>query len=242
MLPKTPLAATMIAVCLLAGCRSTLPWGDDPIRPEVNLAFTLEQNLIRLPSVEINHRSGRYFFGSAHQQSVLDPQFAATLGAPRHELNLTARETLRLSPRLLELQGVGDAIIGADAWAQRSVTIDYRTGLLTYQKQGIYPGDMEVFRFNGEPAIEIEVNGRTIRAVVDTALPDTLVLPRGDAASGRTRANVVIAGATFTSIDISLADVPAARLGNRLLSRFLISIDYGRERIGLWRDPRIPIE
>jgi hypothetical protein len=232
----------MIAVCLVAGCRSATPWGDDPVRPEVNISFNLEQNLIRLPSVEINHRSGRYFFGSAHQQSVLDPQFAATLGAPQHQLNLNARESLRLSARLHDLDGIGDAIIGADAWAQRSVTIDYRTGLLTYQKEGIYPAEMELFRFDGPPAIEIQVNGRTIRAVVDTALPDTLVLPRGGAAAGRSRATVAMAGATFTNIDLSLADVTEARLGNRLLSRFLISIDYGRQRIGLWRDPRIPIE
>ena len=232
----------MIAVCLVAGCRSQLPWADDPVRPEVNIAFNLEQNLIRLPSVEINRRSGRYFFGSAHQQSVLDPQFAASLGAPQHELNLNERESLRLSPRLLDLDGVGDAIIGADAWSQRSVTIDYRTGLLTYQKLGIYPADMEVFDFRGEPSIEIDVNGRTMRAVVDTALPDTLVLPRGASPAGRTNANITIAGAHFAGIDISLADVAAPRIGNRLLSRFLISIDYGRQRIGLWRDPRIAIK
>ena len=242
MLPKTLLAATTIAVCLVAGCRSTLPWANDTARPEVNIAFTLEQNLIRLPSVEINHRSGRYFFGSAHQRTVLDPQFAASLAAPQHELNLTARESLRLLPQLLDLDGVGDAIIGADAWSERSVTIDYRIGLLTYQKDGIYPADMELFNFRGEPAIEIDLNGRTTRAIVDTALPDTLVLPRGTSPAGRSRANVTIAGARFVNVDVSLADVVEPRLGNRLLSRFLISIDYGRQRIGLWRDPRIPIE
>src|SRR5688500_16291931 len=100
MLPKTLLTATALAVCLLTACKSALPWGEDPVRPEVNLAFTLERNLFRLPSVEINNRSGRYFFGSAHQQTVLESAFAAALSSPVHQLNLNARESLSLTPRI----------------------------------------------------------------------------------------------------------------------------------------------
>jgi hypothetical protein len=34
--------------------------------------------------------------------------------------------------------------------------------------------------------------------------------------------------------------VARARVGNRLLSHYLVTIDYGRRMVGLWRDPRIP--
>jgi hypothetical protein len=49
----------------------------------------------------------------------------------------------------------------------------------------------------------------------------------------------VIAGTDFGNVDIALGDVSSARAGNRLLSKFLVSIDYGQREVGLWRDPRI---
>jgi hypothetical protein len=74
-------------------------------------------------------------------------------------------------------------------------------------------------------------------AVVDTANPDTLELP-GET-KGRGRAHVSIAGTDFGQIDVSYSPaLGQPRVGNRLLSRFLVSIDYGRGIVGLWRDPR----
>ena len=43
----------------------------------------------------------------------------------------------------------------------------------------------------------------------------------------------------FGTIDIAYENVRHARVGNRVLSRFLVTIDYGRKVVGLWRDPRI---
>jgi hypothetical protein len=39
-------------------------------------------------------------------------------------------------------------------------------------------------------------------------------------------------------VDIRRADVAAPHVGNRILSKFLVTIDYGRREVGLWRDPR----
>jgi hypothetical protein len=51
---------------------------------------------------------------------------------------------------------------------------------------------------------------------------------------------VMIGDTDFGTIDVGYANVSQARVGNRLLSRFLVTIDYGKRVVGLWRDPRIP--
>ncbi|MBK5258353.1 MAG: hypothetical protein JJE51_02090 [Thermoanaerobaculia bacterium] len=240
MLPKTHQTATTgFLLILLAGCRTFGPWRDDPPRPEVNIVFTVERNLLRLPSVEINGRAGRYFLGSAHPRSVFDPSLITSLAGEKPRLHLTARESLPLSPVPIALGPIGDAIIGAEAWGRKSLTIDYYAGLVTYHKSGSYTSDMKLHRFTGEPSIVIEVDGVRMDAAVDTALPDTLVMPRGARPAGRTRANLRIDEAQFSNIDIALGNVSHARIGNRLLSRFLVTIDYGQKQVGLWRDPRI---
>ena len=86
--------------------------------------------------------------------------------------------------------------------------------------------------------VAAEAPASPVVAIVDTALPDTLVLPR--ATEGRGTARVIVAGSDFGNIDVKYASVPLARIGNRLLSKFLVSIDYGKQNVGLWRDPRIP--
>jgi len=231
-------ARTLVCVLLLSSCASMLPWHDAPPADEVNLAFTIKNNLLFLPSATINGHSGRYFFGSATARSVVDPDFAARLGTPPSSVQLGDRATLPFNPVPLNLGTAGDAILGADLWDAHAVTLDYRAGLLTYQKSGIHPAFMSIFTYQVEPMINVVVDGRTISAVVDTALPDTLVLPRAN--EGRGNVHVVIAHTDFGTVDVKYANVSQPRVGNRLLSKFLVSIDYGRREVGLWRDPRIP--
>jgi len=239
MVSKSKLRArTLVCALLLSSCASMLPWHDAPPADEVNLAVTVENNLLFLPSATINGRSGRYFFGSANARSVIDPTFASTLGGAPSTVELGDRESLRFTPVTLDLRKTGDAILGADLWDAHAVTIDYRAGLFTYQKSGIHPDFMSIFTYDVEPMINIIVDGRSISAIVDTALPDTLVLPR--ATEGRGSAHVVIAQTDFGNVDVKYANVSRPRVGNRLLSKFLVSIDYGRREVGLWRDPRIP--
>ncbi|HKO55168.1 MAG TPA: hypothetical protein VJ276_04775 [Thermoanaerobaculia bacterium] len=225
---------------MTASCRSVLPWSDEPIGEEVNVVFTIHNNLLFLPSTTIDGRTGRYFLGSASARSVLDPRIASQTPARTHTLALNSKESLRFTPVILDLGGTGDAILGADLWGKNAVTIDYRAGLITYQKSGIHPELMTLYGFQSEPSVLVNVNGRDVSAIVDTTIPDTLVLPAG-AQNGRGTARIAMAGAQMGEMDVRFANISRARIGNRLLSRFLVTIDYGKRQVGLWRDPRIAL-
>lgn len=236
-LSKTKTAATAVLFALAAaGCTRYLPWKHDVPTPEVNLAFRLERNLVELQTVRLNHRAGRFLLGTAAPRTVIDPGFA---GRGVHVLQLTEKESVRLSPATLDLGGVADAIIGIEPWHSQAISIDYHSGLVTYQKTGIVPGYMKLFRYDDAPMIYVNVDGRDVAAIVDTTSPDTIVLPRAE--HGRGTARITIGDTAFGAIDVGYADIAQARVGNRLLSKFLVTIDYGKRVVGLWRDPRIAI-
>jgi hypothetical protein len=226
-----------VALLFAVACSSALPWHDEPIGKEVNVAFMVKNNLLYLASATVDGHQGRFLFGSAEPRTILDTKFAQS-NSTAHSLQLTARETLRFAPVFADLRGVGDGIVGADVWGGHAVTINYRAGLLTFQKEGIHPELMNVYQYADAPMINVIIDGRSTPVIVDTASPDTLILPRLGATGDRRAARVQIAGTDFGSVEVRLADVYAPRVGNRLLSRFLVSIDYGRRLVGLWRDPR----
>ena len=234
--------ATCAAALLFAlACSSALPWRNEPIGEEVNLVFTVKNNLLYLASATIDGHQGRFLIGSAQPRTVLDAKFAEAVDGTAHSLQLNTRETLRFAPVIADLRGIGDGIVGADVWGGHAVTIDYSSGLLTYQKEGMHPELMTVYKYADAPMINVIIDGRSTPTVVDTASPDTLVIPRLGTTADRRAARVQIAGTDFGNVDVRLADVSAPRIGNRLLSRFLVSIDYGRRQVGLWRDPRIAL-
>ncbi len=233
-LSKSTVAATLAALAL-AGCIRA-PWSREPVGNEINLAFTLERNLIELQTVRINNRTGRYILGSAAPRTVVDPRVAA---AGAQTVQISEKQTIAIEPATLDLGGVADAIIGADAWRNRAISIDYRSGLVTWQREGIHTGLMKLYTYDAEPMIYVSVNGTDVAAIVDTTSPDTLVLPSRDA--GRGTARLAVGGVEFGTMDVRYAPVTTARVGNRLLSKFFITIDYGRRTVGLWRDPRIPL-
>jgi hypothetical protein len=227
---------------VLAACAGLMPWRNEPIGDEVNLVFDLQNNLLFLPGAIVSGHTGRFFFASALPKSVVDSRWARSHGSPRrYTLQLSEKESLRFSPALLDLGGAGDVMIGADVWGSRAVTLDYQKGLLTFQKEGIHPELMTLFHYDREPAVTATVDGLNIAAVVDTSSPDTMVLPShaSGRATGRGSAKIAIAGADFGAVDVRYAKVDRPRIGNRLLSKFLVTIDYGRQQVGLWRDPRI---
>jgi hypothetical protein len=242
MYSKSPLTATAVtglcAVLLLASCSSWLPWRNEPIGEEVNIVFSLEKNLVVLPSATLDGRPGRFVFGSAEPRTLIDPKF---LPAGSHALQLNDKEALPVAGVSVELRGVADAIVGGDVWGAHAVTLDYHSGVLTYQREGIHPELMTLFAFGNEPMVNVLIDGRNVAAVVDTASPDTLILPRGTEKPGRRQARVQLADTDFGAIDVRLADVTTPRIGNRILSKFLMTIDYGKHRVGLWRDPRISL-
>lgn len=227
-----------LSVLLGASCSLTLPWAREPIGQEINLAFVIRNNLVFLPSVTIDGRSGQFLLGTAEQHTVVDRAFAGSQTSHQMRLGLDQKESLRFTPAIIDMHGVADAIVGADVWGTRAISIDYASGLITYQKEGIHPELMTLYRFEAEPRVNISVDGKEIAAIVDTTSPDTLILPRGSAPASRTRAHLQLAGADLGTIDIRLADVSAPRVGNRILSKFLVTIDFGKREVGLWRDPR----
>jgi hypothetical protein len=232
-------ATCVLALLFAAACSSMLPWQDEPTGSEVNITFVVRNNLLFLNGASVDGRPGRFLIGSAQPRTIVDPKFAPDTGV--HSLQLNQRESLRFSPLVADLHGVADGIVGADVWGAHAITIDYRTGLLTFQREGIHPELMVVYKFADDPMINVGVDGRIVSAIVDTTSPDTLILPRTTATSERRTAHVQIGDTDFGNIDIRTADVTAPRVGNRLLSRFLVSIDYGRHQVGLWRDPRIAL-
>lgn len=237
MYPKTLIAAIAI-VLICASCSVNLPWANEPIGQEINLAFVIRNNLLYLPSATIDGRSGQFLLGTAAQHTVVDRAFAGGQGTHPMRLELDQKESLRFTPELIDMHVVADAIVGADVWGTRAISIDYASGLITYQKEGIHPELMTIFRFDAEPRVNIVVDGKEIAAIVDTTSPDTLIVPRGSAPESRRKAHLQLAGADLGTIDIRLADVSAPRLGNRILSKYLVTIDYGKREVGLWRDPR----
>lgn len=234
-----------IATLLLcASCSFKPPWANEPIGQEVNLAFVVRNNLVFLPSATIDGKAGRFLLSVANARTGLDNSYAAALppAASRGErtLQLTEKEALTFTPVQLDLHHAADGILGADVWGNRAISLDYASGLLTYQKEGIHPEMMTIFPFTAEPRVAVTVDGKQVDAIVDTASPDTLILPRGSARAGRTRAHVQLAGSDLGNLDIRLADVTEARVGNRILSKYLLTIDYGKREAGLWRDLRTP--
>ena len=234
MLSKSTAAATAL-ILLLTACRS-LPWASEETRTEVNLVFRLENNLLYLPSVLVDGKPGRFLLATAAPGTVVDPAFPLGPNA-RSVLTISDKETMSFAPRRVALSGVADAMIGADVWGRYAVTIDYRSGLVTFQKEGIYPEYMSLYRYELEPMVSVLVDGIRMGAIVDTSSPDTLVLPRKT--EGRGTVNVVVGPTDFGKVDVAYADVHRARIGNRLLSRFLVTIDYGKKIVGLWLDPRM---
>jgi len=240
MYSKSSMIATVLTclagTLLLPSCGSLLPWHNEPVGEEVNLVFTLDKNVVVLPSATIDGRAGRFLFGSAEPRTLIDPKFSRSTA---HTLQLNEKESLRLPSVDVDLHGVADAIVGGDAWGSHAVTLDYRSGVLTYQREGIHPELMTIYPFGDEPMVTVLIDGRSVAAVVDTTSPDTLILPRGNDKAERRNAHVQVANTDFGLIDVRLATVSTAHLGNRILSKFLVTIDYGKRRVGLWRDPRI---
>ncbi len=229
----------MLACSLLTSCKSGLPWSKEPIGQEVNLVFTVQDNLLVLTSLSIDGVPGRFLLGSANPTIAIDPSYLKKLrSSETHSLELSAKQSVRFTPVVVDLHGLADGIIGADVWKSSAITIDYRTGLLTLQREGIHPELMTLTRFSEQPEIEISVDGTPIRAIVDTASPDTLLLPGPATSSSRRPARIALGGISLGVVDIRTADVARPRVGNRLLSKFLVTIDYGRKQVGVWHDPR----
>lgn len=248
MLTRTPARAIFLLglMATLSGCRS-LPWSKQK-SDELNLAVSVRNNQLFIPSARVESRAGSFLVGTAAPGTLLSPEFLDREKlSPKNKVAVVfgSRRAIPSTPLVADLQGMADGILGADLWRAGSISVDYNSGLITYSsKRSFVTNDMATFGFREQPEVDIVINEKPYKAIVDTAIPDTLILPESSgvfgatATPGRTRVNVVLAGYSFPNINARTASVPAVRIGNRLLSKFLLVIDYRTRIVGLWRDPR----
>lgn len=170
-------------------------------------------------------------FGSAHPQSIS----AVPLGSsPRLELG--GKRSLPLTPVFADLGGITDVLIGADAWKGMSVTFDWQRSLVVVSTRSTPASDMYSVRFSGTPTVPVVVDGRQYTAIVDAASPDTLQIP-AEGAQRRVNTTVALAESTFRTDVLVGGHITHARVGARLLANFLLTIDYKRREVRLWRRP-----
>jgi hypothetical protein len=134
-----------------------------------------------------------------------------------------------------EVIGIADGILGADAFAAGSLTIDYSRSLVAVSRRPMRAADVTTYHFRGAPSVPIRVDGQEYLALVDSASPDGVTLPGEEEA--RRDGMVKVGGASFQEV-VRYAPIDQARIGNRVLARFLVSIDYRRATVALWPDPR----
>lgn len=234
--PRVVPALSAIAALAFSSCISSI----EPVIPEDNIGFFLRSNL---PCVraEVNGRDATLVVASAIPRTTVTSSLKGDRAGARLLLGSTLITSVR--PAALDVADLpADGLLGADAFRGRIATIDYFRGLLILSawpkaQPSVTPWDFA----GGPPRVPVVINGRATWAIVDTALPDTAVIPGeflDSATGGRGSVSLQVAGIRFDDLDVAVTPVVAPRLGNRVLSRFVVTIDYARERIGLWPDPR----
>jgi hypothetical protein len=233
MLSKSAQAAITLGAVLTFGC--TWPWSRER-RNEINLVFEWRNNQILIDAT-VGGRAGRFIVGSAQPRTVLDRAFARRGGRARVELG--DRFATTITPVIGDLGGIADGILGADVWGRSTLVIDYQRQLVILSSDPADPMNGRVHTFDGPPALPITLDGRPARAVVDVALPDTMVVPASpDREPTRRRGSVRLADYDLGSLEFAEGSTSEIRIGNRILARFLLKIDYRRRVVSLWRDPR----
>jgi hypothetical protein len=233
---RSLLAAVLTA--LLASCSSP--------QFERNVSFRIEQNLPVIDA-EIKGRHVGMVVASAMPSSVLSGRRAREIGIEQSRArtrvffgNLAGS---RISPLVLELDESipADGMLGADAWQGRTLTIDYRRRVVILTPSGPIPEGYYSWSFKGPPKISVLLDGIVVPAIVDTAIPDTAIIPEAlldDTNGRRNTVDLEIAGVEFDDIDVTTAPTGDIRIGNRLLSNFLVQIDYDHRTVALWPDSR----
>lgn len=225
--------ARSLVLCALLlstiSCRS-LPWNNQT--PKTNLVFELQrgQPVVR---AGIGGVDGSFVVGSAHPHTLTkEPRSSGVV-------SLGPRTTVRIEPRHARLETTADGILAIDVWRQTgTLAIDYARGVITLGGETSY-GDAFPERFETLPTVSLFVDGVPLRAVVDTSYPGGLLLPLSTRSGLNSTRAVVELNGTRTEVPVQRADVPEARIGNALLQRYLVIIDFREKMIALWPDARL---
>jgi hypothetical protein len=243
MLSVSSLRATACALIVAA----SLPGCSSP-EFERNVAFRIASNLPVIDT-EFEGHSVSFVIATALPNSVLGGERARAIGFEpsrwRSRVFFRNLAGTKVAPTVIELPESipADGLLGADAWRGRTLTLDYRRGLAMLSPPGPIPEGFHSWSFNGPPRISVTLNGIVLPAIVDSAVPDTAIIPEvlldENAGEGPRRAvDLEIAGVTFDDVDVLTAPTGDIRIGNRLLSRFLVRIDFDHRTVALWPDTR----
>jgi len=240
MLSVSTLRATAIVLAagILAGCAHP--------HFERNLAFKIRNNLPVLDA-ELNGRPVSMVIATALPSSVLSGTRARAIGFEPKRFrsrvffgNLTG---IRVVPLVMELDSSvpADGFLGADAWKGRTLTLDYRRRLAVLSLPGPVQEGFYSWSFKGPPRISVVLDGAILPAIVDTAIPDSAIVPELllEAEGGRRRVvDLEVAGVRFDDLDVLTAPTGDIRIGNRVLSHFIVQIDFDHRIVALWPDTR----
>lgn len=184
----------------------------------------------------VDGKPGRFLVGTAQPRSVMDRRFRKAADGSS-SLVMGERFSRTISPVVDDLGGLADGILGADVWQDSTLTIDYSRQLIILSHEPADAMDGSLYRFTGPPALPVTLDGVAETAIIDTALPDSLVLP---SERGRRRGQAALRVGSYDlgTVEIGFESTSTIRMGNRILARFLIKIDYRKGVISLWRDPR----
>ena len=233
-LQNPALAASLLLLAL--ACTSRVPTDD-----ELNLSFSLDRNQLVVDGLDVNGHEGRFVVGSAYTSTLIGSSFVT-----RHDLPLTDPFHLlfrdihseMVAANVVDLRGEMDAIIGADVLAP-AIVIDFRNRLITRFDRSMPADPNLTHRWRDRPSYPLSIAGTETIGLVDTAVPDTLLVPSTMTGAGnctRCELDVVIAGVTFQNLPVRAADIDEVRIGNRLLQHFLVTIDYAKRTTTL--EPR----
>lgn len=243
MLSNKCLSAAVLAISLTAAHCSFSRGGTTD---EKNFSFSIERNLIVFREATIDGRPARVILATAAPLSLRHPGLLKNPGPLVNspiDVRIGHRYHATLLPDPVDLTGIGDLLLGYDAFPNQTVVIDFNrrlVSLLRNRQTGPVTSDLNFSSFQDLPAIEIEVNGARLSALIDTANPDTVTLPvrLNHGRKGRRMVELTVGERDFGFVDASFTNVSSARIGNRILQHFLIRIDYQHKRISLWNTAR----
>lgn len=241
--------AAAILLATLCGCSavrnlsreiSGQPW-------EQNLSIRFENNLPILPSASINGFTGRFSLATALPTTVIDTEFAAGAGLEgklRVPVTFRKLDTSFVRAEILDMDGVVDAMIGADALGPVFV-VDFRRRMLTRVRTLDVSDALEIHEWEIVPSLPVTIDGIAYDAIVDTMNPDTIHVPAGILGSSpgaRKGINLKIGQLDSAPVDALATSDDRIRLGNLVLQDLLIGIDYDARLIAIWELDRRPAQ
>jgi hypothetical protein len=200
-----------------------------------HIAFKLRDNLLVIPAT-VGGNPGEFILGTAQIHTTLDPRFPVESSrSGQAQVILGSRLRLETSVERISMSSVADGILGSGVFANRTLGIDYRRGLITLSSERVPAEGAAKSRFEGIPTFPISVDGTPFRGIIDTTNPDTILLPESVfGPAGRRTVSLRIGGIDLGNIDARVGPVSDIRIGNRILEKFFVSIDYDRGEISLW--------